>query len=295
MAAPSAPTLTTITTEGIKKAGYSSPSAGQLTRAETWVEEIKNDIFTRAKKLKFLQENAVTIMVNGKSRYALPTDFSSILSVNFLFGTHSDTAQAGSASSLTLSAAEDIGDSIIGRMLLITTGAAAGSMSQCTAYDEATKIATVEPDFINTPGADNYMIIDSETPLQEEPIQNFDNLNLAHVQGTPSHYAIIGNSSDGEIIVYPVPFRNDGEVYGLQVRYYVDLAELDLNSTLMSTLYKRWRNLFIQGVYAQQLSDDDDNRAQTEYSKYLGKLNELVARETYGMDISNLSMEVRDY
>jgi hypothetical protein len=45
MAVPTQPTKTTLVTEGLKKAGYPSPSAAQLTRAEDeYLEEIKWDL-----------------------------------------------------------------------------------------------------------------------------------------------------------------------------------------------------------------------------------------------------------
>ena len=60
----------------------------------------------------------------------------------------------------------------------------------------------------------------------------------------------------------------------------------------MTTLYRRWRSLFIQGVKYKCLEDLDDNRQTQEAQKYRGDLNAMIVREAYGMDLSNLNISV---
>lgn len=297
MAAPTTPTLTSITEEALKQAGYSNPTGTSiLTRAQDeWMAEIKNDIYTRQKKLKSLETSSVLILTEGKSRYSLPDDYGDKLSFNLLHGSSTGTAQAGTANTLTLAADEDVSTDIIGRKILITDGVAAGSMSQCVAYDDVTKIATVSPNFASTPGADGYMIITNHDYLTESPVWDVDKLTHPTIQGPPTHYSLLGDSDNGEISLYPVPYTSDDDVFGLELRYYADLQELDLAGSLITTLYKKYRNVFTSGLKWRAFADDDDNRADKEFNNYQSRLNEMVSRETVGLDVDNLQMTVEDY
>ena len=76
MAAPTLPTLVTITTEALKKSGESSPAAALLTRAQDeWMEEIKADILQWLDNPRYLTATDVTVTQNGISRIAMPTTY----------------------------------------------------------------------------------------------------------------------------------------------------------------------------------------------------------------------------
>ena len=298
MAAPTAPTLITITTQALKKAGYPSPTATQLTNAQDeFMEEIKNDIWTLAKKLKSLHTTSVMITANGQSRYSYPTDYSSDLSVTILHGSITGTAQAGSTNTITLDATDSSGETdLLGKSILITANTGKASMSQCTALDTSTKIAIVTPNFNTAPDSTSeYMAIATHYPLQSSPVWDYDNLTNPMTRGLPTHFSPIGDADYGEFMLYPVPYKDNSEVYGVQARYYANLMTLDLTSTLMATLYQRWRNVFTQGVYAKQLQKDDDNRAGQAINMYNQALHGLILREQYGMDLNNLQAAVNDY
>lgn len=297
MAVPTTPTLISITEEALKQAGYSNPTGTSLlTRAQDeWMAEIKNDIYIRQKKLKSLETSSVLILEEGKSRYSLPTDYGDKLSFNLLNGSTSGTAQAGTANTLTLEAATSLGSDIIGRKILITDGAAIGSMSQCVSYDDTTKIATVSPNFAVTPGADGYLIVSNHDYLVESPVWDFDRLTHPTIQGAPTHFALLGDSDNGEISLYPVPYTSDNGIFGLELRYYADLQELDLAGSLITTLYKKYRNVFTSGLKWRAFANDDDNRADKEFVNYQTRLNEMISRETVGLDVDNLNMTVQDY
>lgn len=300
MAAPTAPTLTTITTEGLKKSGITVPSAAQLTRAQDeWMNEIKNDIAVLfgGTKLEFLQSERVLALTDGLQKYSQPTDFHSDLSMQILDGSVQGTAQTGASTTITLAAASTISSvEMIGSEIVTTGGTGPNQIRQCTGYDTSTKIATISPAWTVTPTSNTtYMIVSAYNPLAPAPLWEMAKSVVVAEKGLPTAYLPTGDSDDGEIILYPTPYRNEtGKVYVLRQRYYVDLMELDLAGTLAGTLYKRWRNIWIQGVYSKSLQDNDDTRAIAEGSKYNAMLKMMVAQETYGVDLSNLQIQVVD-
>lgn len=301
MSAPTAPTLITLCTEGLKKAGYSSTSSGWsalLTRAEDyWMAEIKNDIWGWIKDLKMLQSIRFLALTNGLSRYSMPTDFSNDLNMIRCFGNHRGTATAGAANSITLAADEDIteGD-ITGKEIVITSGTGANSFSQVTNYDSSTKIATVSPAWATNPSTDSvYMVIDEYAPLQQKPIWELDESTYPTVQGPPDYFFPTGDSDYGEFYLYPTPYRSDEVSYVIKQRYYANLLTLDLAGTLLSTLYQRWQSIWIQGIFAKALEDMDDSRAIPEKTTYANMVKGLFSRERYGLDLNNLNSTVKDY
>lgn len=294
MAAPTVPTLVSLTTEGLKKAGYTSPSSTLLTRAQDqWMEEIKNDIWEIVKTLTFLQTSIVQILTNGRSRYSMPTDFSSGLTIEILDGRVRGTAQSGSTSSITL-AASDISTDITGSEIVVTAGTGQNSISRVTAFNTTTKVATLSPTWVAPDSNSSYMIIDTTYPLIQKPIWELRN-SLAITRGIPSHYYPVGDNDDGEFELYPIPYQADSHVMACRLTYYADLMELDLAGTLIGTLYKRWRNIFIQGVLVKALQERFDDRTNTEMTVYSSMLKLLVIREQYGDDLSNLSCTVGDF
>src|SRR3972149_1721214 len=133
MAEPTTPTLVSLTTEGLKKGRYASPTSTQLTQAQDeWMNEIKNDILVLSggRKLTSLYTTSVSVTVNGKERYARPTDFFSEMAIEILDGATRGTATNGAVGSVTL--AQNEGD-ITGKYILITAGTGGGRMFQITA------------------------------------------------------------------------------------------------------------------------------------------------------------------
>jgi fermentation-respiration switch protein FrsA (DUF1100 family) len=196
-----------------------------------------------------------------------------------------------------LAATEDItSDQIIGREIFIYSGTSANQASQCTAYDSATKIATVSPawydDDLATMG---YMIVENYTPLTPAPLWDYESVSDQTAAMTPTNWVPMGDSDWGEFILYPAPYRNGAIPWGLKERYYANLLTLDLAGTLMSTLYHKWRNVWVQGVFSKALSDLDDNRATQETGVYWNMLRQMVSREKYGNEISELQCRVGDY
>jgi len=298
LAVPTQPTATTIVTEALKKARYSSPSTAKITRAKDWLEEVKNDLWAVSKEWKSLLYTSYGITTKGVSRYANPSDFEKDLTLNLLDGTHTGTLQAATSSTATLASDEDVGeDFALGKLLLITSGTGLGSCSQISAYNETTKVATVSPNFTTTPdGTETYMIVDTQYPLIQKRITRRDNTNNPNIKDRPSHYFPLGmaqadSDETGEFELYPCP----DDLYGMQIRYFANLSLVDLTSNLMGTLYRRWRNVFIQGVYWRALLDDDDNRYQREEKTYWLMIQQLKMREVDGMNLNDITCTIGDY
>ena len=295
MVAPTPFTLITLVAEGLEKAGLSSPTTAQQDRGEDkFMEEIKNDVWHKAKRLNSLQKVEILVTTNGQDRYAQPTDFSSWLSLTVLDGLINGTAQAGAVGSVTLASTDGSTETyMLGKNILIYSGTGKGSMSQCTAFDTSTKVATVTPDFTTAPDSTSkYLVINSQYELTQEPIWNVNSLTDLSRQGKPATYYPIGDEDDGEIKILPVPYRTTAIPWGIEQRYYANLMTLDLTGTRLATIYQKWSSFFIQGVYAKQLQTDDDDRADRELEIYRRMLGELVMYETYGHDLSNLQTRV---
>lgn len=283
MAAPTAPTQDSMVVEAFSKHSITPTSAQKTQAKDEWMQEIKNDIWLKtskngkALKFNFLQSHSVLIPTIGKSRYALPSDYSSGLSMGIRDGNARGTAQAGSSSSITLAAAETIGESTaIGKEIFIISGTGIGSVSQCTAYDESTKVAAVEPDFDTAPNnTSGYMVAEEYYPLTKQSIRDYDKVLNPTDKYLPWTWHQIGDDDSGEFILKPCPDK----VYALQLRYYVDLMFVDLAGTLMTTIYKRARNVFVYGVYAkllEKLKNPDRNNA---HAKYYDMLMDFIEKE----------------
>jgi len=293
MAAPTAPTLETITTEGLKKAGYASPTSAKLTRAQDYfMEEIKTDIWTHAKKLKFLYTEGCVIINEGQSRYSMPTDFSSFVgnTAILMYGSDTGTLQAASASSLTLAATEDhTEDYMQGKEIVVTSGTGEGQYGQCTAWNNTTKVATTNPEFGTTPdGDEEYTIVDVHYPLKIDVPWNMFSKSYPMNKERPITLHPIGDENYGEFVLFPAP----DQAYIVKLNYYINLLTLDLASTLMATLYQRWRSLWVMGVMVKQWEDDDDERAEAAQTVYRAMVQVLGTREQLGQDLSTLQATV---
>ncbi len=295
MAAPVAASLTNLVAEGLKKAGESSASTALVDRAEDyWAEEIKNDIWTKTKTLKSLQKTKGIVFNKGQSIYSMPTDFAGQgeISIRILDGVNTGVLQAATSSSLTLasnfSATEDF---MIGKEVLITSGTGVNEIGQVTAWDNGTKVATVAAAFGTTPlTGDGYLVIESYRDLMEGPVWNYDREISTMTKRKPFEFYPTGDVDYSEIVLDAPPDK----AYGGIIRYYVNLMTVDLASTLMTTLYQKYRNLWIQGIKARRLEDIDDDRAPREMQAYFGLLQAMVAAETYGQSLSELQARVSD-
>jgi hypothetical protein len=301
MAEPTAPTLTTLVSHALAQAGYGSPSSTLTTRAEDqYMEEIKNDlaVIFRGKELKFLQSDRILTLTDGQSKYSEPTDWFSDISKTILYGGNIGTAQAGTASNITLDASETIGeDGATGREIAIISGTGINQIREVSGYDSSTKIATVTENWDTNPDSTSkYVFIDTYCDLCEESIWRLSQRRTPFQKGRPREYYPQGDEDNGEFTLYPVPWRNiTDNAYIIKQRYYINLMKLDLSGASIGTLYQRWRNLWIQGVKAKILEFDDDDRAQGELVLYQQMLEAVKQSESYGNQTSNVGQAVPAY
>jgi len=298
-AAPTLPTLATLTAEGLQKAGYTTGNSqynALLTRAQDyWMQEIKHDIYINPngiqRKLKSLFKTDYIVFTTGIHKYSNPSDYGNDLSMTLLDGDHTGTATNGGNTSITCASDEDITeDDAIGRYILITSGTGLNSCSQCTAYNETTKEATVAVAWSTNPASGSgYLFVDKTTPLDAQTIEDLDSLTDQTYKEMPLHYYPIGDNDYGEFIVYPTP----GQTYGLRRRYYQNLLTLDLAGTLMATLYDKWRNIWIQGVFAKALQAKNDDRVIAEMNLYLQNIERLIATEVYSVEGATMRLAPR--
>lgn len=296
-AAPTAPTLTSITNEALKKAGYKSGTTqftDKSSRAQNeWMEEIKNDIALVQKKFKLLMVTTCQVTTGGLAKYSMPSDFGRDYTLTLLDGANTGTFQAGSTTSTWVfdTNEDETATSFPGKEVLVYSGTGINMLAQVTSYNATTKQGSVtymtDATAVAPIAGDSYFIVDTYYNLEPMVAKNFDELGAQASQGTPIQYYPIGDEDNGEFILYQTPYRSSGVPWGLRQRYFADLTRLDLASTAMTTVYRQWRSLFVQGVYAKALQDMDDGRAEKEYQTYMSMLQIVATNEKYGAEVDD--------
>jgi hypothetical protein len=285
MAAPTAKTGDELCTEAFKKVGIDSPTATQLTRAEdNFLNEIKNDIWLRAgrsgnTRLKSLQAVAVDITIDGQSRYAWPSDFDEEITLSWLTGTHTGTAQGGASTTITLEDAEDAGSTeVVGKYILVTSGTAENGFRQVVAYDTDTYIATVDLAWGTNPvSTDTYRIINSITKLEEGNVLDAGlGSDLTEGQATEFTKAYEGVSE-----YYYLNKNPNAGTYGLHLRYYANLMEVDIGegATIMTKLFLNWWDVWIEGIAWKIAFDEDDTKYEVFKAEYERLVDNMIAKE----------------
>lgn len=298
MAAPTPPTRATILSEALNISGYgASPAAALTTRGQGWFEEIKNRIWTKERRLKSLMTSSVQTLTSGLPQYANPSDFASDLALTFVTGTVYGTAQAGAASTITLAAGESSSDTdLIGREIYIYSGTGSGQRSFITAYNSSSKVATVSPSWTVTPdNTSKYLVAGHYRPLELKPIWYVQQARQRSPLGEPEIFCPLGDAQYGKYLIHPTPYRTDTQPMLLLQEYYANLMTLDLDGTLMLTLYQNWRNVWHLGLVARAWRDMDDNRQVLGMQEAEVAIRDMIGREKYGGDMSIIPSRVTDY
>ena len=280
MAIPTAPTIAAIVTEALKRAGRTAPSATQISEATTHqLREVKADIMLAAPTHPYLLGAASGYTIKGQQRYSQPPDANVPVSLTLLMGptTWAGTAQAGSASTLTLASTFSEDATIMyGKGLLLTGGTGQGQYRNCVGYNDTTKVWTPDSDWEVTPDVTStYQMMNSQRSLWPlvDPTTELNTLANPFTLGVPQ---MAGMSGD-EYIFYPIP---DYSTYGLYYRYYVDLDQLDDNGTIFLNLLREWRSLWIQGIAVKCMQRYDEERYMSELQVYKIMLDALATQTT---------------
>lgn len=249
--------------------------------------------------MKPLQTFSYLTLTPGQSRYSCPIDYSSDMSMVVLTGLVTGTAVSATANTLTTPAVVGVLDinQTLGKDLAITSGTALNSVSQVTGVvnnGDGTTTLTVTPNFQATPnGTSTFMLVDNQWPVEQRHIADFDLKYRPSELNRPRYFYPMGDEDFDEFLLDVAP--DNVYVYMLRMRYFVNIMTLDLNSTLMSTLYQKFREYWIRGVKAQALSDNDDTTALIALQERNQKLQELIMSQQYGTDIHNFQQRVMDY
>lgn len=293
MSTPSNPSLTDIVQEGFRKAGVRSPTSdSNYTRAQTqWMAEIKNELSKKVKKLKFLHITSYGVFTRGLSRYSNPTDYESDLNLTLLDGELRGIATGGSSSTIILAANTNATENdLIGKEIVVMSGTGQASASQIIGYDSSTQTVTVSPDFRSAPAASSeYMVVTSEYPLTQDHVFNKDQGDIIRLE-LPTRFYLTGDEDYGEFIFNNPPDK----VYAGRLRYYADIGKMDTDSQHLSTLYHKYRNLWVYGIAWKYLEENDNSRYANLKQDYLDELH-YIAMSQYGFDINQMQTKVCDY
>ena len=164
--APSDPSVSALVREALKRGGRVNPTSTEITSATTHqLQETKSDIRQFAGLHNDLLATAVTTLTRGESIYPWPSDARLLRSVTLLDspteGSWRGTAQTATATTITFAAAfdEDTLD-VVGKWVVTTGGTGSNQYRQINAYNNSTKVATVDSAWDTTPsGTITYLIV----------------------------------------------------------------------------------------------------------------------------------------
>jgi hypothetical protein len=299
MAIPSVPTALSLVTEGLYQARIFNPNASQIARYQGEVmEQLKNELWQELKQSKPLMTFSYTTLVAGQSRYSCPADFSSDMTMVILTGLVSGTAVGGTSNALVVPVTLGVLDidQTLGKDLCITGGDAANSVSQVidvVPNNDGTTTLTVYPNFQAIPDSSStFMLVDNQYPVEADHIANYDRFRSSGLD-RPRKFYSMGDEDYDEFIFDCPPDKNN--TYVVRMRYTVNIMTLDLASTLMSTLYQKFREYWIRGIKYQALSDNMDDEAPQSEMERKSKLQALIMSQQYGTDIRTMRQHVEDY
>lgn len=261
-------TAAAIVSEAFKLTGTAHPSNTLYNRAlDEWLPQIFEDIAGR-KDWGMLEDTQVSILTQYVQTLSIPADFESMRLMTFYDGYHKDTAQAGAASNITLAADEDLTeDEAKGKLIFLTSGTGSGGMARITDYDDATKVASISPNWGTNPDVTSkYMVSNYELELNYNTI---DRIAFVTSNGIPVNMSRF----DNEIYFDPIP---DLATYAVVSKYLTHIASIDTSGTRYAKLLTRWRLALQEGIIYFILKDASAKR--TKLRDALGKYELSIIR-----------------
>lgn len=283
-------TINELVSEAIRRSRGSlqAPTTPEIDRGRTvWLPELMADIIAKAAvttsrgNLAPLHTTRIAIGTINRSRYALPADFDHELSVEILDGYHTDTATAGSATSVTLAADEDAAVADVeGYYILMTAGASKGQYRQVTDYNSTTKVATVAVawDSSKTPvSGDTYLVVNETWAVEKEAIESMTKTSVI-APGRPLEFAQFESEFEFD--------RGLDKAYGVLLRYYADplrikdsAGALDFEDDVWTRILDRWRRVLTLGFWLMALQSNDDSRSTEASRAYDAATIAIIGRE----------------
>lgn len=273
MALPDNPTSLSLIAEGMRRALGRTATSGEQARAlDEWVEEIKNEVWFTSTTHELLELTKFQVITEGTQRYAVPSDYESLHSLIVLDGSPRDTARAGANNTITLASVDSEGSAgRIGKEIILISGTGSGQRRTITGYNTDTKVATVDSNWVTNPdSATGYVIVFEYANIDIEDQHSFNKYIQRTYRGRPEHAGVFGN----EIYLRPVPEKS----YGLLTNYWVNIQQLDKNSSAYTIMLRKWRALFVEGIYIKTLQDEDDARYAQELPVYTGMLSIITGK-----------------
>lgn len=289
MAVPSNPTVADVVTEGLRRGGRVNPSSTDITNSTNiHFQEVKADLYLKAKQHQSLLTQGFAATTRGVSRYNWPTACEAMRSIQLIDaptdGDWRGTAQAGGASTITLSASfSQDSDLMIGRFVFITSGTGIGQFAQITGYNNTTKVATIETawatldsSWVTPDNTSVYLVESMRYKLWDfgKPV-DWDTTHVPFAQSMPSTATVVNR----QIWLDAAPDR----VYVLLYDYWLALDQLDEAGTPLRNHLRKFRNVWTQGVAVKVMQRYDEDR----YNSEIGIYNAML--DMYGGDASNIT------
>ena len=271
MAIPSDPTVTSVVTEALKRAGRTTPTSAMITSTiEHQFREVKADITQRSPRHSMLEDTAVTKTIVGQSQYSWPADADDIRSLVIATSSTDNywqaTAQSGSSSGIILNASFDqSADNVKGKYIFAFTSTA--QVRQIIDYNNTTKGVTVDQPWVTNPSASTTYSIG----LQHFKVYSFDkpwgydSLVIPSQKGLARRAAPVGRTMWLEYAA--------DQTYALWWDYWANLDRLDETGTVFVRHLREHRSLWIQGVAVKTMQRYDEDRYQGELQVYLNMLD----------------------
>lgn len=292
------PTEALLVTEAFKRCGITSPTSAQQTRMGDYaLQELLNDIMNTAfrdgnTRLKTLQETLLDASVDGQRTLALGEVHDEELLVEILDGSRRATAQTGTSTSITLVSTDtSTAANAEGRWIFLTGGTGADQIRQITDLNTSTLVATVDSAWDTTPdNTTTYLIVDNiygpENGMEEVHISEIE-ASATPVKGRPTTFAKYNRD-----LIFDRAF--DRSTYGIRVRYYMNVHEVDRtegSTSRYTRILQNWRSTLMAGLIWKIMEDIDDSRQLTKKKEYEDSRTALLIKETpYGGELTGLTL-----
>ena len=266
MAIANNPTVTDLCTAALKQSGIPTPTTDQVTElAGDGLQNVKTQLWLANPTDHMLESRYYLAMTEGNGYLITPADLDHELYLDAYAGpeAYAGTAQAGTVSSITLAADFSADETAVqGHFIFITGGTGSGQHRQVIAYDDATKAATPNANWLTTPDSTTTYLITTQVRrlLRDDHIGNGRSWFRANID-YPQYYTATAiappSGSSPAFRVFPAP---DHGRYACVMTYAPNLTLLDESSTIFIKHLRERRALWIQGLKVEAMQRYDDDR-----------------------------------